>query len=249
MEMPELETTQQNLSNQLQRTADWMQQRKGRFTGSKIKEIMKCDRSTACMEWGRPEKIVGLGEGAIKYIYTKAMERKRNKIIFTPTSAAMQYGTNNEEYVKHLVEQKYSIEIEEVGFIEFIENIAGASPDGYVTEYNCAVEIKCATEWNGVYNRMAVALDESHMDFWQLQSEMLALKTDKLLYAVAEPSENIFEPNITDVQAQWVPASEIHQNAIINRCKLGDAIINLYLKSDLSFHQAVQTASTKFEIT
>ena len=44
-----------------QRTNEWLEQRKGRFTGSKIKDLMGCGRSTAQKPWGSIEKVYDFG--------------------------------------------------------------------------------------------------------------------------------------------------------------------------------------------
>lgn len=242
--LPKLDVNE-GFSKELQRTEEWFEQRKGRFTGSRIKELMSCSRSTAKKAWGEPEKIIDFGETAKKYVFEKAMERKRNKIIQTPTTAAMIYGTTNEDSVISLLKDKKIIK---VSFKEFIPNIAGASPDGYFEEDNeiIGLEIKCATTWQSLYNR-SQTVDQSHEDFWQLQSEMLALKCDKLLYVVAEPSENIFEPNITDLNIQLVKSSPIHQKCIKLRCMIGHTAIKLFL-AGMPFNEALQKTCTEYDI-
>ena len=48
----------ENTSHDLQRTEKWLEKRKGRFTGSKIKDLMTCGRSTSKMAWGSFEKLI-----------------------------------------------------------------------------------------------------------------------------------------------------------------------------------------------
>lgn len=239
IQIPVIETPEE-----LQRTEKWFEARRGRFTGSEIKKLMTCDRSAAKYEWGRPEKIISLGDTAIKYIYSKAKERQRNKTIHTAESSAMRYGKSQEEIVFEMIKEKYP-NIEKVDFLEFIPGVAGASADGRGTEIG--IEIKCPTSWDSVYDRYETVIDQSHDDFWQLQSEMLALGVNRMLYVVAEPSENIFEPNITDINEKWVMASPVHQEAIKQRCMLGDMIIKKYL-SGVEFHEAVRQGCSEFEI-
>lgn len=233
-----------------QRTAAWFESRKGRFTGSCIKELMTCDRSASKMEWGRAEKLIAFGDTAMKYVFEKAMERLRNKVIQTPTSYTMKYGTDNESTVVRLLE-KIGYTIEKVGFIEIegLEGIAGASPDGRVIDNNgmpYGLEIKCATGWDGLYNRHGIDIDQSHIDFWQLQTEMMALNIDAIMYVVAEPSENIFEPNITDLSIKIVQSSPIHQDAIRKRCLIGNDIIKEFLNGK-SFMNAVRDVCSNFK--
>jgi hypothetical protein len=154
----------------------------------------------------------------------------------------MSYGTNNESVVVDMLKKQYPDYLfEEVEFLEFIKDIAGASPDRRVITQakTIGLEVKCSTTWENVYIRHEVPIDQSHDEFWQLQSEMLALVVNEMMYVVAEPSENIFEPNITDLSIKFVEASPIHQQEIIKRCLIGRKIIDHYL-SGLSFRVAVE---------
>lgn len=234
----------------LQRTEEWFNARKGRFTGSGIKDLMSCDRSASKMEWGRAEKLISFGDAAKKYIYSKFKERQRNKIVRTATSSAMRYGTENEGSILHLLKeqfQKYTFE--EVGFIEFIDGVAGSSPDGRVitdTGEVLGLEIKAATDWSGVYDRHVLPVDQKNKDFWQLQSEMLSLDVSRIMYVTAEPSESIFEPNITDLSIRYVDASPIHQDAIKKRCLIADEIIKKHMLG-VDYFTAIQQVCTDYE--
>jgi hypothetical protein len=234
----------------LQRTAQWFEQRKGRFTGSEYNKLMSCTHSTAKMEWGRAEKLVDFSETAKKYIFSKAKERQRGKVIRIASSHAMKYGTENEPVILELLKAKFPEYVfSEVGFTEFIKDVAGSSPDGKVEGCNIkmALEMKGATTWETLYTRHEIEVDQTHQDFWQLQAEMLSLKVDKCMYAVAEPSESIFEPNITDVSVKFVDASPIHQQAMKQRALIGDAAIKKYLNG-VNFHEAIRQAASEFEI-
>lgn len=246
-----LEKSGFDFSQDLQRTEEWFEQRRGKFTGSKIKELMSCSGSTARMEWGRPEKALDFGDTAKKYVFEKAKERQRNKVIHLPVTSAMRYGTENEDAVIELLKEKMpQYDIDSVGFIEFIPGLAGASPDGKMTDkteqFVRGLEIKCATGWAGVYNRHEVSIDQSHQDFWQLQSEMLALQVPEIVYVVAEPSESIFEPDITDLSIKFVPESRIHQQAIIDRCLIANKAIQYWFQGD-SITEALVKSGSEYE--
>ena len=232
--------------DKLQRTAEWFKQREGKFTGSEIHKLMGTTRASSKLEWGRAEKIIDFSETAKKYVYSKAKERQRNKVIRLASSVAMNYGTNSESVIIDMLKNIYpDYKFKEVGFIEFIKDIAGASPDGLLND-NMALEIKASTNWDTVYNRHETPFEQKHQDFWQIQSEMLALKVNKCMYVVAEPSESIFEPNITDLSIKIVDASIIHQQAIIQRCMVGNAAIKLYL-SGVFFQEAIRSACTNYD--
>lgn len=236
-----------NHSEGLQRTEDWHEARRGRFTGSKIKILMGCTRATAKMEWGRPEKLIDFSQTALRYVYTRARERQTGKVIKSKGSKTMDYGTDGEDVVKQLVLEKWpAFKPEEVGFIEFLPGIAGASPDWLLKgRKKVGAEIKCATTFEAEFDRLYEVFDQSHQDFWQIQSEMLALKVDELMYIVAEPTENMESHEISSFRHKMVKASPIHQKAIVDRCKIGDAIIKKFL-SGIEWHVAVEDILSNF---
>ena len=230
----------------LQRTPEWYKDREGEFTGSEISKLMGVDRSFSKIEWGRPEKLVAFNETAKKYIFGKAKERQRNKVLKRSIGKNGEYGETAEKIVFELLKEKYpDYKFEGVGFIEFIKDIAGASPDGLIN-YDMGLEIKLATTWDTLYLREQFKVDHTHQDFWQIQTEMLALKVKKCMYVVAEPPEYLEDMNIDDLSIQYVKASPIHQQAIIQRCHIGNDAIFRYL-AGTEFHEAVRQACTEYE--
>lgn len=243
LEIPETE---------LQRTDQWFKDRLGRFTGSEMHKLMACGRGSAKIEWGRPEKLVDFGETAKKYIYAKCKERQRNKVIKKPETLKMLFGKKQEDHVFELLEAKYpDYQFEKVGFIEFIPGVAGASPDGKTTNKTTkevlGLEIKCSTDWDTLYSRHEEDFDQSHQDFWQIQSEILALNVGRLMYVVAEPPETILDPVIEDLSEIIVEGSTIHQLAIMQRCEIGEMVIQNFLKG-MPFREAFYKAVTEYQI-
>lgn len=233
-----------------QRTEDWFKARRGKFTGSKIKDLMKCSRATARIEWGVDDKIFDLGDAAIKYIFTKAQERKHGYYCKTYGSRAMSYGTENESVIKDLYTAKNPNDfVEDCEFIA-VNDYLGASPDGKITDelkIQKALEIKASTTFEQYFNRVEVPFDEKHMDFWQVQTEMLALEVEECHYVVALPPHDILEPVIQGFELIVVKASRTHQNAILQRAKLGNLIIEKYL-AGMPFYAAVRFAVKNFII-
>lgn len=222
---------------QLQRTPEWFERRRGVFTGSKISELMKSGVASKKYEWGHKQKIVEFSDVAIKYIYSKYKERKRGKVLKRDIGMNGDYGKAVEKIVKDTIYKEW----DECGFEMFIPGIAGASPDG--KKGNRGLEIKAAMEWETEYLRVCNALDYQHKDFWQLQSEMLALKADSILYVVAEPSETLTDVCITDVNEMIVERSVIHQECIVRRCLIGDEIIKRALDTG-NFNESVSYVLT-----
>ena len=101
--LPDLGDLNCGSNEDLQRTDQWFEARRGRFTGSGIKDLMTCSRSKANYEWGRPEKLIDFGEAAKKYIYSKFKERQRSKVVKTAFSQDMKYGTENEAAILDLL--------------------------------------------------------------------------------------------------------------------------------------------------
>ena len=213
-------------SDSLQRTEEWLEKRKGRFTGSRIKDLMNCGRSTSKMIWGRSEKTVDFGATAEKYIYNVGKERTTGLRSMSASSKAMQHGTDSEPLlIQQLIDDKVITDFEELGFEHFGEyKNGGASVDGvciYKGE-KVALELKCCVSWDGHFKRMYNEVHEKHDDFWQFQSEMLATGVKKCLYVVAAPMQ------VEQYDIQIVNASEIHQQAMLDRCKIADKAIELW---------------------
>lgn len=224
-----------------QRTDEWFKQRLGKFTGSRISELMAVGRSGGKLVWGTREKLYDFSETALRYIYEKAMERKYEYVIKVQSSLAMKYGTENEDVIINLfLEKNPFYNFKKLGFQE-ITKYLGASPDGeLIDEFNkSAVEVKASTNWSTFYSRIEIDFDEKHQDFWQVQTEMMSLKAQKCMYIVGLPPENILETQILDVEWKYIEASPIHQQCILERAKIGNAIIEMYLNGH-TFRKSVE---------
>jgi hypothetical protein len=227
-----------------QRTEQWHEDRRGKFTGSKTYQLMTCTSSTKNLNWDNELKIVDLGETAKKYIYSRAKERQRKIVLKRSIGQNGAYGTEAEKRIIELIKIKHpSYVIEDVGFIEFLPGIAGASPDGLITtdgfiNKKIGLEMKAATNWEGLYNRIEIPFTPKQQDFWQINSEMLSLKCEELLYVIAEPPEDLKNPEIINIKEKLIEASKIHQNAIIKRCLIGNGIVEHFL-SGRNFSDAV----------
>lgn len=229
-----------------QRTETWHEDRKGKFTGSMMSDLMTCTASTSRMEWGRPEKIIDFGETAKKYVFSRAMERKTSMYLKRSIGFNGEYGKIVEPQIVKLYQEKYpGQKFESVGFLEFLPGIAGASPDGLI-DYELGAEIKGAMSWNGVYERLHLPFDQKHKDFWQIQSEMLSLNVKQVVYIIGYPAKNLFNPIITDIEEKILNSSEIHQQAIIQRCQIGNNAIELFLNG-VEFQESIRRACEEFE--
>ena len=253
-------------SEQLQRTEQWFLDRKGMFTGSTNSKLMGCTQSYSKKPWGDTEKLLHFSETAIKHVYEKAQERLTGVIVELQDNLNFKYGRKAEPIIVSSFEQKYKgSKFIEKGFltVKGHEKYLGASPDGEcigiikVKDESFGFEAKGAMNWGTYYERMEKPLDEKHMDFWQVQTEMLALDVKKLIYATSFPVKNAIDfvrasevdadQMIKQVKFVTYNASPIHQEALIQRAAISHNAIELYI-AGINFHEAINKACTEFEI-
>jgi hypothetical protein len=96
--------------------------------------------------------------------------------------------------------------------------------------------------------RVEEEMNEKHIDFWQLQMEMLATDTSIVKYIVALPPQNIFEPEIPDITVREVLRDEMYCNAILQRARLGNEIIDNFLSGDKNFYDVVKETITNYQL-
>ena len=233
---------EQNNEGELQRTEEWLEARSGNFTGSKTKAFMGCGRSTAKMSWGTVEKLIDFSKTAEKYIYNVGKERLTGIRSQQITSKQMEHGIIHEPLlIEKLIETKIISDFTKSSFDKFKGYNGGASPDGKVVYKGeeMVLEVKCCVSWDGHFIRCYDIVDEKHDDFWQFQSEMLALGLNKLLYVVASPM------TIEDYELQVINASPTHQKAILNRITIADAAIAYW--DTHNYAEALQLACAEWQ--
>jgi hypothetical protein len=226
----------------LQRTKDWHNKRLGNWTGSKIKDIMACSPKGARMSWSDDAKVYEFSKGAIKYVYSRAMERKTQRYIDGASTKEMDYGTKVEPFICKIGEDLIGQKIKEVDFITHPEiTTLGASSDGITADGKFVIEIKACINWGTHYERTFDLLNEKSQDFWQVQNEMLVWGVDKCYYLIAEPPHSIW-PYLKDekvfedfekeckVDFQVVNASKFHQNALLKRIEIVEATCSKWIK-------------------
>lgn len=118
----------QQLSND-QRSDDWFEARLGRATASRFKDVMTSIKS---------------GESAARKNYRAELvaERLTGNREEGFTSAAMQWGVDNEDTARLRYELATDNDVDECGFFTHDSLMAGASPDGLIGEVG-VLEIKC----------------------------------------------------------------------------------------------------------
>lgn len=219
-------------NNKLQQTEEWFAERRGNWTGSKIKNIMSCNGKGGKMDWSDPGKIYEFSKGIIKYVYERAMERKTDISSHSSSSIQMRYGNTVENFILKIGEEILGEKIEEVGVKQHkeIESLK-ASADGIIPKKGQVVEIKACSSWVTHYDRTFSNTDEKSVDFWQTQAEMLVWGFKECVYLVASPPKNIKdyiygEKDLEDfkeeckISKEVIKASPFHQKAIIERVKI-----------------------------
>ena len=113
-----------------QRTEEWFAARCGKVTASRVADIIARTKT-------------GYSASRENYLAQLVCERMTGKPAESYSNAAMQWGTDQEEFGRAAYEAAKDVLVEEVGFVVHptIED-AGASPDGLVGLFGL-VEIKC----------------------------------------------------------------------------------------------------------
>ena len=141
-----------------QGTPEWLADRAGKVTASRIADVMASAKS---------------GEAAARANYRAQLvaERLTGKAQESFTSAAMQWGTDNEPVARAIYEVATGSMVDQVGFVPHQTiPMSGASPDGLVGD-DGLIEIKCpntATHIDTLISGKATAKYLKQMQ-WQME--------------------------------------------------------------------------------
>lgn len=243
-------------SEQLQRTEKWQEERKGRWTGSMLKQLMACTPKGGKMSWIDNTKFLEVSKGALKYMFANAMERKTGRYIETSSTYEMRYGTAVEPFITKRANELLKIKglfLEDVGFKTFpnIET-AGVSSDKLVKKFEgnklyATAEMKACCSWSSLYDRTHESMNDKSGDFWQTQSQMLAWEVKEAFYIVATPPKDIkkyinSEENDLELYEEWcndteliiqnVKISKIHLSNLVKRILIGEKVVERFLEED-----------------
>ena len=212
----------------------WRKSRIGKFTGSRIKELMNCSKDGSKLSWIDINKTFCFGEKAIKYIHKTMMERLTGIESMEVTSRQMQHGKDMEPvFVEQLELDSIFVNAKEFDLLKDSPEVEylGATPDRYAFspkhKKNVVAETKCCVSWEGTgwFNRIGTTFDEKHQDFWQVQAEMECTETDLCLYCVAMPMQT------EKYEVVEVERSDIHIKAMRNRVRIANRAIELCTES------------------
>jgi len=151
------------MENVQQRTNEWYNARKGKFTASEIVKLLG---------------IKGLGETGKSYAIEKAIEQLYGEMEDNFVSFDMQRGIDLEPLAfakfKEIKELDF-IEVENCGFFEFGTD-AGASPDGLVGD-DAILEIKCPR--STTFFKLVATNEIDPKYYAQMQLQMMATNRNK----------------------------------------------------------------------
>lgn len=115
-----------------QRTAAWLQERAGKFTGSRLVDVLARNKKT-----GEPLKAYW------DLIWSVAVERLTGQPIDGPSGFALQWGADVEPFAREAIEIETGLVVAESGFIVHPKHeFVGASPDGLIGD-DGGLEMKC----------------------------------------------------------------------------------------------------------
>lgn len=141
---------------------DWQAQRLGKFTSSRIGDLMTSGRS----------KDKFWGDTAMNYIYEKIAELMTGVPHYISESRAMEWGVEQEPYAIEKYNELSDVKAEHMGktFIQFNE-LCGGSPDAFVGE-DGVLEVKCPyNSANHIKTYITGEIDKGYM--YQCQGNML----------------------------------------------------------------------------
>ena len=140
----------------MQQTPEWFQQRVGKATASRIKDIVAKTKT-------------GVSASRKNYAVELALERLTGSKKEGFTNSAMQHGIDQEPYAKLAYENRTGQLIQDVGFIDHPTiAMSGASPDGFPGEG--LIEIKAPNSATHLDNLLRGSADPDYLPqmYWQM---------------------------------------------------------------------------------
>ena len=155
----------------VQKTDEWLNIRKGKFTGSEIWKLMTDSRS----------KTEQFSETAKTYILEKIAEQNANELYAKQLNTpAIQWGNEYEPLARKWYSKLTNKKVSEIGYVDLepFKDHAGGSPDGLI-EYQGLIEIKCPfNSANHIKHILVNAQDfksELKEYYWQMQFYLSAM--------------------------------------------------------------------------
>lgn len=207
------------MNEKLQRTIEWHKERLGKFTSSRLNELMKSGR----------KKDEDFGLTAIGYILEVAVETLTGTPKDMGYSASMNWGSEHEDEAIKFFEKKSNIKVKETGFIKHSTLLLGGSPDGIIDKDHI-IEIKCP--FNSVRHFNLLRKQELPKEYiYQIQNNLLVSGASTCYLISYDPRFENDDHKIVIIEV--IRDLEIQQQ-IIDRVKLATEKLNKFL-DDVEF--------------
>lgn len=139
-----------------QGTPEWLQQRLGKATASRICDIIARTKT-------------GWGASRASYAAQLVAERLTQRPVESFTNAAMQWGTETEPEARRAYSFRLDVDVEETGFIDHPKiAMSGASPDGLIGG-DGLVEFKCPNTSTHIATLLGDAVPAKYLTQMQWQ--------------------------------------------------------------------------------
>jgi putative phage-type endonuclease len=155
-----------------QGTTEWLQERCGKVTASRIADLMARTKT-------------GYGASRATYAAQLVVERLTGCVAPSFTNAAMIHGTETEPEARRAYEFHADRDVIQTGFIQHPSiKMAGASPDGLVGS-DGLVEIKCPTSATHIETLLAGAVPDKYIK--QMHFQMICCDRQWCDFASYDP--------------------------------------------------------------
>jgi len=212
-----------------QRSPEWFAARRGDFTGSRFKDIMKT-KGRGAKDWTSQKTLCDLGDTALTYCIETAIGRETGEDIEIKPTWEMKRGTRLEpDAFDAAADTEHGVELIDCDYTKFLKN-AGASPDGVFSDggiNTAAVEIKCAGLLKHAQYRH-IPCDEKHPHFWQILGEMIATDTQKLLFFSYHPDF----PESARLAKREFRRSKVHESALMFRIIICERLVEKIIETE-----------------
>jgi putative phage-type endonuclease len=139
-----------------QGSAEWLQERCGKVTASRIADLMATTRS-------------GYAASRENYKAQLIAERLTGCVATSFTNAAMIHGTETEPEARRAYEFYVDRDVQQIGFVPHpVINMAGASPDGLVGD-DGLLELKCPNTATHINALLTGRIDDKYHKQMQFQ--------------------------------------------------------------------------------
>ena len=210
-----------------QKSEEWHEERRGKFTGSRLKDLMSCSSRAKNKSWDNLTWLKDFGDTALTYVIERAIERATGERIQTPETWQMRWGNLHEQDNIDMLSERLGEEITKCGFLH-ITPTCGASPDGLCDALDAIIEVKSPATVMSHYNLSNEPVVEGHEYFWQVTGEMMAAKRQR---AIFNSYDNRY-PIESRCNYQFVDLSAIHANAIMFRVAVGEHLVNIIMQNE-----------------